>query len=82
MDEIVWAVNPRHDTLEGLASYLEKFAQDLLAAAGIRCRLDMPMEFPAWRLTADVRHNLFLAFKEDYCTMWSNIPPRRKRTSG
>ncbi len=64
MDEIVWAVNPRHDTLEGLASYLEKFAQDLLAAANIRCRLDMPMEFPTWRLTADVRHNLFLAFKE------------------
>ena len=64
MDEIVWAVSPRHDTLEGLASYLEKFAQDLLAAAGIRCRLDMPMEFPAWRLTPDVRHNLFLAFKE------------------
>jgi signal transduction histidine kinase len=64
MDEIVWAVNPRYDTLEGLASYLEKFAQDLLAAADIRCRLDLPMEFPAWRLTADVRHNLFLAFKE------------------
>jgi len=64
MDEIVWAINPRHDTLEGLASYLEKFAQDLLAAAGIRCRLDVPMEFPPWRLTADVRHNLFLAFKE------------------
>jgi signal transduction histidine kinase/ligand-binding sensor domain-containing protein len=64
MDEIVWAVNPRYDTLEGLAGYLEKFAQDLLAAANIRCRLDMPMEFPGWRLTADVRHNLFLAFKE------------------
>jgi signal transduction histidine kinase/ligand-binding sensor domain-containing protein len=64
MDEIVWAVNPRHDTLDSLASYLEKFAQDLLAAAGIRCRLDVPMEFPSWRLTADVRHNLFLAFKE------------------
>ena len=64
MDEIVWAVNPRYDTLEGLAGYLEKFAQDLLAAADIRCRLDMPMGFPSWRLTADVRHNLFLAFKE------------------
>ena len=63
MDEIVWAVNPRHDSLEGLTSYLEKFAQDLLAAAGIRCRLDIPMEFPSWRPTADVRHNLFLAFK-------------------
>ena len=64
MDEIVWAVNPRHDTLEGLSSYLEKFAQDLLAVAGIRCRLDMPSEFPPWRLTANVRHNVFLAFKE------------------
>src|SRR5208282_1238473 len=64
MDEIVWAVNPRHDTLESLANYLEKLAQDLLATAGIRCRLDMPLQFPEWRLTANVRHNLFLAFKE------------------
>lgn len=64
MDEIVWAVNPRHDTLEGLSSYLERIAQDLLTTAGIRCRLEMPGEFPSWRLTADVRHNVFLAFKE------------------
>ena len=63
MDEIVWAVNPKHDTLESLTSYLEKFAQDLLATAGIRCRLDMPEQFPSWRLTAEVRHNVFLAFK-------------------
>ena len=35
-----------------------------LAAAGIRCRLDLPLQFPDWRLTSEVRHNLFLAFKE------------------
>ncbi len=64
MDEIVWAVNPRHDTLEGLASYLEKFAQDWLATAGLRCRLDLPVQFPEWGLTSEVRHNLFLACKE------------------
>jgi hypothetical protein len=46
MDEIVWAVSPRHDTLEGLATYLEKFAQDWLAGVGIRCRLDLPLQFP------------------------------------
>ena len=46
MDEIVWAVNPRHDTLESLATYLEKFAQDWLAMTGIRCRLDLPVQFP------------------------------------
>jgi signal transduction histidine kinase len=64
MDEIVWAVNPRHDTLESLASYLEGFAVDWLASAGIRCRLDLPLQFPEWHLTSEVRHNVFLAFKE------------------
>lgn len=64
MDEIVWAVNPKHDTLESLVNYLEKFTQDFLAPAGLRCRLDMPVRFPPWPLTAEVRHNLFLAFKE------------------
>jgi signal transduction histidine kinase/ligand-binding sensor domain-containing protein len=66
MDEIVWAVNPKHDTLESLASYLEKFALDFLDAAGIRCRLDFPLTFPAWTLTTEVRHNVFLAFKEAF----------------
>ncbi len=64
MDEIVWAVDPQHDTLDSLITYLGKFAQDFLSVAGIRCRLDMPMQLPAWPLTAEVRHNLFLAFKE------------------
>jgi signal transduction histidine kinase len=47
-----------------LAAYLEKFAHDWLAAAGFRCRLDLPLQFPEWRLTSEVRHNVFLAFKE------------------
>jgi signal transduction histidine kinase/ligand-binding sensor domain-containing protein len=64
MDEIVWAVNPRHDTLDSLASYLSRFAHDFLSAANVRCRLDMPLQLPAWTLTAEVRHNLFLVFKE------------------
>lgn len=64
MDEIVWAVSPRHDTLESLATYLEKFAHDWLATAGFRCRLDLPLQFPDWHLTSEVRHNVFLAFKE------------------
>jgi signal transduction histidine kinase len=64
MDEIVWAVNPRHDTIDSLTSYLHKFAQDYLESAGIRCRLDLPLELPSSPLTADSRHHLFLAFKE------------------
>jgi signal transduction histidine kinase/ligand-binding sensor domain-containing protein len=64
MDEIVWAVNPTHDTLDSLVTYLGRFAQHFLSAAGIRCRLDVPMNLPGWALTAEVRHNVFLALKE------------------
>jgi signal transduction histidine kinase len=64
MDEIVWAVNPKHDTLDSLVTYLGRYAQNYLSAATIRCRLDVPLHLPAWALTSEVRHNLFLAFKE------------------
>ncbi len=64
LDEIVWAVDPRHDTLDSLVDYMAKFAQKFLAASGLRCRLDLPVQVPAWPLSAEVRHNLFLAFKE------------------
>ena len=64
MDEIVWAVNPQHDTLDSLASYLGNFAQEYLGSLGIRCRLDVPLHLPHWPITAEMRHNVFLAFKE------------------
>jgi signal transduction histidine kinase len=64
MDEIVWAVNPKHDTLDSLASYLGRFAQEFLGTANLSCRLDVPVQLPAWPMTSEVRHNLFLAVKE------------------
>jgi len=64
MDEIVWAVNPKHDTIDSLATYLEKYGFDYLDAVGISCRLDLPAKLPPYRLTTEVRHNLFLAYKE------------------
>lgn len=64
MDEIVWAVNPKHDRLDSLVNYLGKFAQDFLSSAGIAYRSEMPIQLPHWPLDSQVRHNLFLAFKE------------------
>jgi len=64
LDEIVWAVNPKHDTLDSLVTYLGGFAQQFLSAAEIRCRLDVPVSLPSWAITSEIRHNVFLAFKE------------------
>jgi signal transduction histidine kinase len=64
MSELVWAVNPRYDTLDGLANYFGRYAQEWLSMAGVRCRLDLPPELPEMPLAASARHQLFLAFKE------------------
>jgi signal transduction histidine kinase len=64
LDEIVWAINPKHDSLESLANYLSQFAQEHLTLAGVRCVLDVPTVLPALELNAELRHNLLLAARE------------------
>lgn len=64
LDEIVWAVNPQHDSLESLANYISQFALEHLALAGIRCHLDVPTVLPEVRLGAELRHNCVLAVRE------------------
>ena len=64
MDEIVWAVDPQHDTFIGLMDYVSAFAEDFLRVAGIRCRMDLPNSLPDVQVDAELRYNLFLAVKE------------------
>ena len=64
MDEIVWAVNPKHDRLDHLVTFFDSYAQEFLASAGIDFRSDYPMPVPEAVVAAPIRHNLFLAFKE------------------
>ena len=64
MDEIVWAVNPKNDTLDSLMSQVCDFADEYLRTAGICLRLAVPAPLPAWPLTSEVRRNVFLAVKE------------------
>lgn len=64
LDEIVWAVNPRNDSLENLAAYLSHWAAEYFQNTDIQCEMRLPREIPHHPLSADVRHNLFLSFEE------------------
>ena len=64
LDEIVWALNPKNNTLELLVVYLCTYAADYLRSASIRCRLDMPEDVPILPLPSEVGHHLYLAVKE------------------
>lgn len=64
MDEIVWAINPRNDTLENLIGYILRFTEELISFTSIDLSMNIPAEIPDRLLPADIRHNLFLTTKE------------------
>ncbi len=64
MDEIIWAVNPRLDTVHDFAAFLCEHTQEFLSSTSIRCRLDVPDDLPPIPLDLPARRNLLLAVKE------------------
>jgi ligand-binding sensor domain-containing protein/two-component sensor histidine kinase len=66
MDEIVWTINPRNDTLDNLANYVFQYATEYFQNTDVRCRLDVPAELPDYPISTEERHNLFMAVKEAF----------------
>jgi signal transduction histidine kinase len=64
LDEIVWAVNPRNDTLEQLSAYLGQYATEYFHNTSVECELRLPAHSSQQAMSAKVRHNVFLAFEE------------------
>ncbi|HEX3716704.1 MAG TPA: two-component regulator propeller domain-containing protein [Verrucomicrobiae bacterium] len=64
LDEIVWAVDPKNDNLDDLATYVCRYATGFFEDSPIRCKFVIPASLPHCRLSTDVRHNIFLAVKE------------------
>ncbi|MBK8091577.1 MAG: hypothetical protein IPK32_06225 [Verrucomicrobiaceae bacterium] len=64
LDEIVWAVNPRHDTLASFAEYVSASAAEMIEVSGLALRLERSTELPEVPLDSVQRHALFLAVRE------------------
>lgn len=79
MDEIVWAINPRNDTLKEMADYLVYFTKDFLSPTGIACNLEVPLNLPDIPVTAETRHNLLMAVKEALNNAVRHAAPRQIR---
>jgi signal transduction histidine kinase len=79
LDEIVWAVNPHNDTLEHLAAYLGQYATEYLQNTAVECEMHIPRGLPHHPLSAEARHNLFLAFEESLGNALKHGQPTRIR---
>jgi signal transduction histidine kinase len=64
MDEILWAVNPRRDTLLDFATYISKYTQKFLKPTRIQCLLELDPEISTTEFDLPLRRSLFLAIKE------------------
>lgn len=64
MNDIVWAINPRRDSLMDVVQRMRRFANDVLGARGIEFTFHAPADADQVRLGADVRRHVYLIFKE------------------
>lgn len=64
LDELVWTVNARNDTVGRFAEFAAEFAERHLRLAGVRCRLQFPNDLETRHLDAETRRHLYLGFKE------------------
>jgi signal transduction histidine kinase len=64
LDIIVWALDPKDNSLQLVGDYLCDYAKDYLSSFRIACRFDVPVALPPITFDGRRRHELFLAVKE------------------
>ena len=64
MDEILWAINPRRDTLHEFATFVCGHAQTFLKATPIQCVLDVEPAMSTTAFDLPFRRSLLMAVKE------------------
>ena len=64
MADIVWAINPKRDSLNDLVHRMRRFASDTLGAADIALTFRAPEGAPDRRIGADIRREVLLILKE------------------
>ncbi|HVU97631.1 MAG TPA: 7TM diverse intracellular signaling domain-containing protein [Puia sp.] len=64
MDDIVWSINPRNDSLENLLMRVRHFATTLFEARGVDYVIDIQRNINEVRLPMDYRQHIYLILKE------------------
>jgi signal transduction histidine kinase len=64
MDEVLWAVNPRHDTVANFIAYICHYTEEFLQATGMQCQMDVEQDLPPLNFELPRRRSLLLVVKE------------------
>jgi signal transduction histidine kinase len=64
MDDIVWSINPKNDSLEDLLSRITRFASQLFEAKNIEHTITIQPDIKDLKLSMESRQHLYLMIKE------------------
>ena len=64
MNDIVWTINPRHDSMDTILQRMESFARPLLASKGIQFHFEVDPGVQQLNLEMTKRKNFYLIYKE------------------
>jgi signal transduction histidine kinase len=64
MDDIVWSINPKNDTLENLMLRIKHFAAQLFEAKNIDYNINISEAIAQLKISMDKRQHLYLIIKE------------------
>jgi signal transduction histidine kinase len=64
MNEIVWAMNEKNDSLGDLLFYIRSYAMEYCEENGIQCGFELSDNIPDIFVSGEIRRNVFLTIKE------------------
>jgi len=64
LSDIVWSVNPEHDSLKKFVQKLEEYAKEMATVKNIRVQVNAPESLAELQLPVENRHNIYLFCKE------------------
>lgn len=64
LDDIVWSVNPKNDSLQQITLRMKQLAIDLLGNKNIKVEFDTPTDINSVPMKMENRRNLYLIYKE------------------
>jgi signal transduction histidine kinase len=77
LQDIIWVLNTKNDTLERLAAYIREYALKFFESFDINIQFHYPSSFNEVRLSEETRRNIFLTVKEIFTNITKHASCRQ-----
>ncbi len=76
LQDIIWVLNPKNDTLESLSSYIREYGLKYFEPLAVQVKFNYPEHFANKVLSEEQRRNIYMTVKESFTNIakhaWSN----------